>query len=52
MLTLERHEGEALEITTPDGVVIVVKLVTIVSNTKVEIGIEAPREYKISRVEN
>ncbi len=50
MLVLTRQRDEAIEITTPDGVLIVVSVVDI-RGDKIRLGISAPRSTSIDREE-
>lgn len=51
MLVLTRKINEVVVITFPDGAEVKVKLLRIISDGKVRLGVEAPRDVTIMREE-
>jgi carbon storage regulator CsrA len=51
MLVLTRKQDESITIRTPEGNLIKISICRIDANYKVRVGLEAPKEYKITRTE-
>jgi carbon storage regulator CsrA len=51
MLVLTRKTDESITVRCPDGTLLTISVCRIDANYKVRLGIDAPKDYKITRTE-